>query len=122
MRAAGVTELGGPVRALDLPDPLGPTTDGVLIEVFAAGVANWDEIVRAGGWDVGASPPMALGVAAAGVVRPRPAGAGGGAAGVPGPGRAAGPGADLRSAGAVSPDPSSGGRSKIRVQWPRDMA
>ncbi len=66
MRAAGVTELGGPVRALDLPDPLGPTTDGVLIEVFAAGVANWDEIVRAGGWDVGASPPMALGVEVSG--------------------------------------------------------
>jgi NADPH:quinone reductase-like Zn-dependent oxidoreductase len=39
------------------------------MEVHAAGVANWDEIVRTGGWDVGASPPMALGVEASGVVR-----------------------------------------------------
>jgi NADPH:quinone reductase-like Zn-dependent oxidoreductase len=31
-------------------------------------VANWDEFVRTGGWDVGARPPMALGVAAAGTV------------------------------------------------------
>jgi NADPH:quinone reductase-like Zn-dependent oxidoreductase len=36
--------------------------------VRAAGVANWDDIVRQGGWDVGLSPPMALGVEAAGVV------------------------------------------------------
>jgi NADPH:quinone reductase-like Zn-dependent oxidoreductase len=40
----------------------------VLIEVRAAGVGNWDEIVRTGGWDVGPRPPMALGVEAAGVV------------------------------------------------------
>jgi NADPH:quinone reductase-like Zn-dependent oxidoreductase len=31
-------------------------------------VANWDEIIRTGGWDVGAKPPMALGVEAAGTV------------------------------------------------------
>jgi len=42
--------------------------DEVLLEVQAAGVANWDEIVRTGGWDVGARPPMALGVEAAGTV------------------------------------------------------
>ena len=69
VRGAGITELGGPVRALDVPDPADPESDGVLIEVYAAGVANWDDIVRAGGWDVGASPPMALGVEASGVVR-----------------------------------------------------
>jgi NADPH:quinone reductase-like Zn-dependent oxidoreductase len=69
VRGAGVAELGGPVRALDLPAPADPGPDGVLIEVHAAGVANWDEIVRTGGWDVGASPPMALGVEASGVVR-----------------------------------------------------
>jgi NADPH:quinone reductase-like Zn-dependent oxidoreductase len=40
-----------------------------LIEVHAAGVGNWDNIVRTGGWDVGVAPPMALGVEAAGVVR-----------------------------------------------------
>jgi NADPH:quinone reductase-like Zn-dependent oxidoreductase len=40
----------------------------VLLEVRAAGVGNWDEFVRTGGWDVGAKPPMALGVEAAGTV------------------------------------------------------
>src|SRR5262249_16656618 len=58
-----------PVRTLDLPDPADPAPDGVLIEVRAAGVANWDDVVRTGGWDVGASPPMALGVEASGIVR-----------------------------------------------------
>jgi NADPH:quinone reductase-like Zn-dependent oxidoreductase len=48
------------------PRPL--ADDEVLVEVKAAGVANWDEIVRTGGWDVGARPPMALGVEAAGTV------------------------------------------------------
>jgi NADPH:quinone reductase-like Zn-dependent oxidoreductase len=53
---------------LDVADP-GPPTDGrVLLEVRAAGVGNWDEVVRTGGWDVGRSAPMALGVEAAGVV------------------------------------------------------
>jgi NADPH:quinone reductase-like Zn-dependent oxidoreductase len=46
-----------------------PLADGeVLLEVMAAGVGNWDEFVRVGGWDVGAAPPMALGVEAAGTV------------------------------------------------------
>jgi NADPH:quinone reductase-like Zn-dependent oxidoreductase len=40
----------------------------VQLEVMAAGVGNWDEFVRTGGWDVGARPPMALGVEAAGLV------------------------------------------------------
>ncbi|HYB14031.1 MAG TPA: NADP-dependent oxidoreductase [Streptosporangiaceae bacterium] len=42
--------------------------DEVLLEVIAADVGNWDEFVRTGGWDVGARPPMALGVQAAGLV------------------------------------------------------
>ncbi|TMC05634.1 MAG: NADP-dependent oxidoreductase [Chloroflexi bacterium] len=69
MQAAGITELGGAVRTLELPDPADLEPDGVLIEVRAAGVANWDDFVRTGRWDVGASPPMALGVEASGVVR-----------------------------------------------------
>jgi NADPH:quinone reductase-like Zn-dependent oxidoreductase len=69
VRAAGITESGGPVRPLDVPEPAGPGPDDVVIEVRAAGVANWDEIIRTGGWNVGASPPMALGVEASGVVR-----------------------------------------------------
>ncbi len=31
-------------------------------------MGNWDEFVRAGAWDVGGGPPMALGVEAAGTV------------------------------------------------------
>ena len=52
-----------------VPPPRPLAGDEVLIEVRAAGVGNWDEIARTGGWDVGRRPPMALGVEAAGVVR-----------------------------------------------------
>jgi NADPH:quinone reductase-like Zn-dependent oxidoreductase len=68
MRAAGVRELGGDIQLLDLPDPRTPGAGEVLIEVRAAGVGNWDEYVRTGGWDTGTRPPMALGVEASGVV------------------------------------------------------
>ena len=54
---------------LELPTPTAVAPDQVSIEVYAAGVANWDDIVRTGDWDVGSVPPMALGVAASGVVR-----------------------------------------------------
>ena len=68
MLAAGVQELAAAVETIDLPDPRPLAGDEVLIEVRAAGVANWDEFVRTGQWDVGRTPPMALGVAAAGVI------------------------------------------------------
>jgi NADPH:quinone reductase-like Zn-dependent oxidoreductase len=69
MRAAGIRALGGQIEELELPDPPDLTGDEVLIEVRAAGIGNWDDLVRTGAWDVGATPPMALGVEAAGVVR-----------------------------------------------------
>ena len=50
--AAGILELGGGVRLIELPAPRRPASDEVLIEVRAAGVGNWDEFVRTGGWDV----------------------------------------------------------------------
>jgi NADPH:quinone reductase-like Zn-dependent oxidoreductase len=53
---------------IEVADPRAPRDGEVLIEVRAAGVGNWDEIVGAGDWDVGQNPPMALGVEAAGVV------------------------------------------------------
>jgi NADPH:quinone reductase-like Zn-dependent oxidoreductase len=68
MLVAGIRRTGGDVEMIDLPDPRPLADDEVLIQVRAAGVANWDEIVRTGGWDVGRGPPMALGVEAAGVV------------------------------------------------------
>ena len=68
MQAAGIDAFGGQVRVLELAAPASPAPDEVVISVRAAGVANWDEIVRVGDWDVGGRPPLALGVAAAGVV------------------------------------------------------
>ncbi len=68
MRAAGVRELNGGIQSLDLPEPRAPRAGEVLIEVRGAGVGNWDEYVRTGGWDTGTRPPMALGVEAAGVI------------------------------------------------------
>src|SRR5438046_2531550 len=68
MKAAGIDAFGGEVQLLELAAPPPPAPDEVVISVRAAGVANWDEIVRVGGWDVGRRPPLALGVEAAGVV------------------------------------------------------
>ena len=68
MRVAGIQAMDGQVELIDVADSPVPTGDDVLIDVRAAGVANWDDIVRQGGWDVGIAPPMALGVEAAGVV------------------------------------------------------
>jgi NADPH:quinone reductase-like Zn-dependent oxidoreductase len=48
-----------------------PTTlaaDEVLIDVVAAGIGNWDELVRVGSWQTGGRAPMALGTEAAGTV------------------------------------------------------
>ena len=68
MRAAGVSEFGGAVGRIDLPDPRPLANDEALIEIRAAGVGNWEEFVRTGQWDVGGTPPMALGVEAAGTI------------------------------------------------------
>jgi NADPH:quinone reductase-like Zn-dependent oxidoreductase len=68
MQAAGVDAFGGQVHLLELEAPASPAPDEVVISVHAAGVANWDEFVRTGDWDVGPRPPLALGVEAAGVV------------------------------------------------------
>jgi NADPH:quinone reductase-like Zn-dependent oxidoreductase len=68
MRAAGIETFGGGVQMLELAPPQSLAPDEVVIAVRAAGVGNWDEIVRIGGWDVGRQPPLVLGVEAAGVV------------------------------------------------------
>ena len=68
MQVAGIRRLGARVEMIEVDEPRPLAGDEVLLEVKAAGVANWDEFVRTGGWDVGARPPMALGVAAAGTV------------------------------------------------------
>jgi NADPH:quinone reductase-like Zn-dependent oxidoreductase len=68
MKAAGIDRFGATVRSMTLPDPRPLAPDEVLIGVVAAGVGNWDEFVRAGNWNIGREPPMALGVEAAGVI------------------------------------------------------
>ena len=68
MQAAGIRQVGARVEMIELGEPRPLAADEVLLEVMAAGVGNWDEYVRTGGWDVGARPPMALGVEAAGTV------------------------------------------------------
>jgi NADPH:quinone reductase-like Zn-dependent oxidoreductase len=68
MQVAGIRRIGDRVSVIEVGEPRPLADDEVLLEVRAAGVGNWDEFVRTGGWDVGALPPMALGVEAAGLV------------------------------------------------------
>ena len=68
MQVAGIGRVGAPVEVIETGEPRPLAGDEVLLEVMAAGVGNWDEFVRVGGWDVGGAPPMALGVEAAGTV------------------------------------------------------
>jgi NADPH:quinone reductase-like Zn-dependent oxidoreductase len=68
VRVAGIECRGSPVQMIEVAEPRMPGAGEVWIEVRTAGVGNWDEFVRSGGWDVGRNPPMALGVEAAGVI------------------------------------------------------
>ncbi len=68
MRVAGIEQFRGAVQTLEVAEPRALREGEVLIEVKAAGVGNWDDIVRVGDWDVGRTPPMALGVEAAGII------------------------------------------------------
>ena len=68
MRAAGIRQFGANIELLELPEPGAPGPDEVVIRVVAAGVGNWDDLVRQGRWDVGVPPPLALGVEAAGII------------------------------------------------------
>src|SRR5690348_6043646 len=68
MQAAGIRRIGDQVEMIEVGELRPLAGDEVLIRVRAAGVGNWDEFVRTGGWDVGGRPPMALGVEAAGLV------------------------------------------------------
>ena len=68
MRVAGIERFGGAVQTLEVAEPRAPREGEVLLEIKAAGVGNWDDVVRVGDWDVGRTPPMALGVEAAGII------------------------------------------------------
>lgn len=69
MLVAGVRTVGGEVVTFEVDGPRPLAADEVLIGIRGAGVGNWDNIIRYGGWDVGATPPLALGVEAAGVIQ-----------------------------------------------------
>lgn len=69
MVVAGVRAFGGEVETIEVGEARPLAADEALIEVYSAGIGNWDDIIRTGGWDVGATPPMALGVEAAGVIK-----------------------------------------------------
>jgi NADPH:quinone reductase-like Zn-dependent oxidoreductase len=68
MRAAGITTLGEPVEIIEVDEPATPAPAEILIDVVAAGIGNWDELVRTGSWQIGGPAPMALGTEAAGTV------------------------------------------------------
>jgi Alcohol dehydrogenase GroES-like domain len=68
MRAAGITALGEPVEIFEVDELATPAAGEVLIDVAAAGIGNWDELVRIGSWQIGGPAPMALGTEAAGTV------------------------------------------------------
>lgn len=68
MRGAGVERLSGVVSPLAIARPVDPGPGEVVLDVRAAGVGNWDDLMRTGAWDSGLSYPLTLGVEAAGVI------------------------------------------------------
>src|SRR6201984_1838200 len=68
MRAAGIRALGEPVEIFEVDELATPAAGEVLIDVVAAGIGNWDELVRTGSWQSGGPAPMALGTEATGTV------------------------------------------------------
>src|SRR5512133_4032870 len=68
MRVAGITALGEPVEIFEVDELATPGADEVLIDVVAAGIGDWDELVRIGSWQIGGPAPMALGTEVAGTV------------------------------------------------------
>ena len=53
MRVAGIRALGESVQIFEVDEPAAPAAGEVLIEVVAAGIGNWDELVRIGSWQIG---------------------------------------------------------------------
>jgi hypothetical protein len=63
MQVAGIRRIGDRVEIIEVSELRPLAGDEVLLEVMAAGVGNWDDFARTGGWDVGARP-LAIPVAA----------------------------------------------------------
>jgi NADPH2:quinone reductase len=71
MRAARVTRLDGP-DAIEVTEVDEPTSDGVVVDVHAAGVAFPDALLTRGLYQYRPDPPFVLGAEIAGVVRSAP--------------------------------------------------
>ena len=71
MRAARVIRLDGP-DAIELGEVDEPTSDGVVVEVHAAGAAFPDALLTRGLYQYRPEPPFVLGAEIAGVVRSAP--------------------------------------------------
>jgi hypothetical protein len=50
-----------PVEIFEVDELATPAAGEVLIDVVAAGIGSWDELVRIGSWQIGGPAPMALG-------------------------------------------------------------
>jgi NADPH:quinone reductase len=74
MRAARVTRLDGP-DAIEVTEVDEPTSDDVVVDVHAAGVAFPDALLTRGLYQYRPDPPFILGAEIAGVVRSAPEGA-----------------------------------------------
>src|SRR4051812_47424682 len=68
MRAAGVTALREPGEIFEGGELATPAAGEGIIDAVAAGIGNWDELVRIGSWQIGGPAPMALGTEASGTV------------------------------------------------------
>jgi NADPH:quinone reductase-like Zn-dependent oxidoreductase len=68
MKASGVSGPDADVVLLEVPEPPAPGAGQLLLEVEAAGVGPWDQLLNGAGWDVGLRPPAALGVEGVGRV------------------------------------------------------
>src|SRR5918912_1529553 len=68
MRAAGIRALGESVEIFEVDELATPAAGEVIIDVVAAGIGNWDELVRIGSWLIGGPAPMALGTQATGTI------------------------------------------------------
>jgi len=68
MKACGVSGPDADVVLLEVPEPPAPGAGQLLLEVEAAGVGPWDQLLNGAGWDVGLRPPAALGVEGVGRV------------------------------------------------------
>ncbi|GBG36638.1 NADPH:quinone oxidoreductase family protein [Mycobacterium montefiorense] len=71
MRAARVTRLDGP-DAIEVGEVDEPTSDGIVVEVHAAGAAFPDALLTRGLYQYRPDPPFVLGAEIAGVVRSAP--------------------------------------------------